>query len=55
MCMQCMATAMTVGAGATGVRAWLATHQPSWMTPLRLKRMTAAILCAAVLAAGVHA
>ena len=28
MCMQCMASAMTAGAAATGMRAWIATHQP---------------------------
>ena len=46
MCMQCMATAMTAGAATTGMRAWLATRSPSWMTPQRLKRGTAAILAA---------
>jgi hypothetical protein len=52
--MQCMATAMTTGAAATGMRAWLATRSPSWMTPRRLKRATAAILAVGVLAAGTH-
>jgi hypothetical protein len=52
MCMQCMATAMTAGAAATGVRAWLGTHSPSWMTPRWLKAITAAILLVGVLAAG---
>ena len=50
--MQCMATAMTAGAAATGVRAWLGAHSPSWMTPRRLKAITAAILLVGVLAAG---
>jgi hypothetical protein len=54
MCMQCMATAMTSGAVVTGGRAWLATHAPSWMTPRRLKRVTAALLAVGVLAAGSH-
>jgi hypothetical protein len=54
MCMQCMATAMTTGAAATGMRAWLATHQPGWMTPRRLKLATAAILAVGVLASGAH-
>jgi hypothetical protein len=54
MCMQCMATAMTTGAAATGMRAWIAAHQPHWMTPRRLKITTAAILTAGVLAAGSH-
>jgi hypothetical protein len=54
MCMQCMATAMTTGAAATGMRAWLATHQPRWMSPRRLKLSTAVILAAGVLASGAH-
>lgn len=49
MCMQCAATAMTAGAAATGMRAWLGAHSPSWMTPRRLKRATAAILVVGVL------
>jgi hypothetical protein len=49
-----MATAMTTGAAATGMRAWLATHQPSWMTSRRLKLATAAILAVGVLASGTH-
>ncbi len=54
MCMQCMASAMTAGAAATGMRAWIATHSPSWMTQRRLKLTTAAILAAGVLASGSH-
>ncbi|MGV1048874.1 MAG: hypothetical protein ACOYD4_10175 [Solirubrobacterales bacterium] len=49
-----MATAMTAGAAATGMRAWIATHTPAWMTPRRLKLTTAAILALGVLAAGSH-
>jgi hypothetical protein len=52
--MQCMASAMTAGAAATGMRAWIATHSPSWMTQRRLKLTTAAILAAGVLASGSH-
>jgi hypothetical protein len=54
MCIQCMATAMTSGAAVTGTRAWLATRSPRWMTPRRLKAVTAALLAAGVLAAGSH-
>jgi hypothetical protein len=54
MCMQCMASAMTAGAAATGMRAWIATHSPAWMTARRLKVTTAAILAAGVLASGSH-
>jgi hypothetical protein len=52
--MQCLATAMTAGAAATGMRAWIASHTPHWMTPRRLKITTAAILAVGVLAAGSH-
>jgi hypothetical protein len=52
--MQCMASAMTAGAAATGMRAWLNTHTPSWMSPRRMKMATAAILTAGILAAGSH-
>jgi hypothetical protein len=50
MCMQCMATAMTSGAVATGARSWLATRNYSWLTPLRLKRATIAFFTAALVA-----
>lgn len=43
---------MTAGAAATGVRAWLGVHSPTWMTPRRLKAITGAILLVGVLAAG---
>jgi hypothetical protein len=49
-----MATAMTAGAAATGMRAWIASHTPHWMTPRRLKITTAVILAVGVLAAGSH-
>jgi hypothetical protein len=54
MCMQCMATAMTAGAAATGLRAWLASRGPGWISARRLKLATAAILTAGVLTAGLH-
>jgi hypothetical protein len=53
MCAQCMATAATVAAGATGLRAWLAARQFDWMTPVRLKRLTAALLTVAFALAAV--
>lgn len=52
MCMQCMAAAMTTGAAATGLRAWLATHRPTWMTARHLSAFSGAILVAAVIGAG---
>ena len=53
MCAQCMASAVTVAAGASGLRVWLAAASPDWLTPLGLKRLTAVILALAVVLAGV--
>ena len=53
MCAQCMASAATVVAGATGIRSWLGAARYSWVTPLRLKRLTAGLLSVSVLIAGV--
>jgi hypothetical protein len=50
--MQCMMGAMTAGAAATGARSWLAARQPRWLTPRRLRAITAALIVAAVVAAG---
>jgi hypothetical protein len=55
MCMQCMASAMTAGAAATGTRAYVAARRPSWLSPLMLKRFTACLLVAGVLGAGLAA
>jgi hypothetical protein len=48
MCAQCMAAATTAAAGATGMRAWLATRRWSWLTAHRLRWATGAILFAAL-------
>ncbi|HWC08932.1 MAG TPA: hypothetical protein VG458_07765 [Solirubrobacterales bacterium] len=48
MCMQCMATAATAGAAATGVRAWLATR--GWLSARLLKRATAGMIATALFA-----
>jgi hypothetical protein len=53
MCMQCAMGAMTAGAAATGLRSWLALRSPAWLTPARMRAMSAATLAAGVLAAGV--
>jgi hypothetical protein len=53
MCAQCMATAATAVAGATGIRAWLAARSPGWLTPTRLRFISAALLAVAVVAAAV--
>jgi len=52
MCIQCAMGAMAAGATATGTRAWLAARAPTWLTPERRKRLTAALLAAGVLGAG---
>ena len=52
MCMQCMMGAMSAGAAATGLRAWLVARAPKWTTPTRRRRVTAALLAAGILAAG---
>jgi hypothetical protein len=55
MCMQCMTYAMTSVGAAGGLRSWVASHSPAWMTPRRLRLFTAALLTVAVLASGVRA
>jgi hypothetical protein len=50
MCMQCMATAMTAGAGVTGTRAYIAARHFSWMTPRRLRAITVTLLTGGLLA-----
>jgi hypothetical protein len=50
MCMQCMITAMSSGAVATGTRTWLASRRFSWMTPERLRRVTVLLIAAALIA-----
>jgi hypothetical protein len=51
MCAQCMMTAMTAGAAATGTRAWIASREFAWLTPKRLRRITLGLLAAALIAA----
>lgn len=53
MCVQCIAGAMTAGAAATGVRAWLVVHAGAWLTPRRKRALTGALMVGGVLAAGV--
>jgi hypothetical protein len=54
MCMQCMSYAMTAVGAAGGFRSWAASKNPSWLTPRRLRMLTAALLTVAVLASGVR-
>jgi hypothetical protein len=44
MCAGCVMSAM---AGATGLRSWLQTHNMSWLTPERLRRVTIALFVVA--------
>jgi hypothetical protein len=53
MCVQCIAGAMTAGAAATGLRAWVAARAGRWLTPGRKRAMTATLIAGGVLAAGV--
>jgi hypothetical protein len=50
MCMQCMATAMSVGAGVSGTRAYIAHKHFSWLTPRRLRAITVSLLGAGLIA-----
>lgn len=51
--MQCMIGAMSAGATATGLRAWLVARAPRWLTPNRQRRLTYMLLVLGVLTAGV--
>jgi hypothetical protein len=51
MCVQCMMGAMSAGASATGARSWLGSRRWSWLTQRRLRRITFALLAAALVAA----
>jgi hypothetical protein len=48
MCMQCVAGAMSAGAGATGARAWLVIRVGQLMTPGRKKGLSAVLIVAGV-------
>lgn len=51
--MQCMIGAMSAGATATGLRAWLIARKPRWLTPRRQRHVTYALIAAGILAAGI--
>ncbi len=53
MCVQCMVGAMGASAGASGVRAWLATRRWAWLTPAALKRITVGLLVLVLFASSV--
>lgn len=46
--MQCMAGAMSAGAGATGLRSYLAAHGARWLTPKRMKAITVTLVAGAL-------
>ena len=51
MCAQCMMAATTAAAGATGIRAWLATRRFRWLTPRRMRFASIALIGVALVAA----
>jgi hypothetical protein len=52
MCVQCMLTAMSSVAAASGTRSWLGRKRTEWLTPKRLRFITVALFTGAVLVAG---
>jgi hypothetical protein len=52
MRVQCMMTAMTSVAAASGTRSRLARKRAEWLTPRRLRHLTIGLFAAAVLASG---
>jgi hypothetical protein len=50
MCVQCMMSAMGFGAAATGTRSFVAARRFSWLTPRRLRAITATLLAGALIA-----
>jgi hypothetical protein len=38
---------MAAASAATGFRTWLQSHSFGWLTPVRMKRLTIAAMCAA--------
>jgi hypothetical protein len=50
MCMQCMFTAMTSTAVASGARSWLQTRRYRWLSPERMRRITIGLVAAALIA-----
>ena len=53
MCVQCMAGASLCVGSASGMRAWLAMRNWRWLTPTAMRRLTIALMSAAVLASTV--
>ena len=53
MCVQCMMGAMTATASASGIRAWLGQRGWRWLSPRRLRYVTAGLLAAALVVSAV--
>ncbi len=53
MCAQCMMGAVTAAGAATGARSYLATRAWAWLTPTRMRRITAGLLGSALVASTV--
>jgi len=49
----CAGCAITAASAATGLRAWLQSRGFTWLTPLRLRRLTIAAMAAALLVSSV--
>jgi hypothetical protein len=52
MCAQCMTPAAAAIGGAAGVRQWRVARGYGWLTPRRIKALTAVPVVAAVAVAG---
>jgi hypothetical protein len=55
MCVQCMIAAVSSSTAATGTRAWLAQRHFAWLTPVRMKRITIALIAAGLVASALFA
>ena len=53
MCAQCMMGATTAAAGVTGMRTWLVAKGFRWMTPRRLRFLTASLIAIGLIGASV--
>lgn len=53
MCMQCMMGAVTAGAGATGVRTWVAAKGFPWMTPRLMRVATVSLIVVGLIGASI--
>jgi hypothetical protein len=50
MCAQCMMTAAAAVGTASGVRAYIGARRPSWLGPTGMRRLTAGLIAAALIA-----